>query len=757
MALISGSANNFYPVREWSSTYPASGSMRFTCSGSNGNPLGWGGVYFDGSSGYPAQGGLVLGAGQPISGAIQHYAQTQSGGATSINMPYTIVLIERIDGFASGGSSRTLTSTGGNGDCHLTLNQNSTESWRQNSTNLSTHRTGLGTHIGIARLQSGRASYLVGSLGITSGTVNSGLKERVNISGGNASGNFGFINIGYMPSTNGPNTQIQEIQLYNNFISDADAHGIYSGAYLAYGGNNLVGSGKLQSPYLYNVDPLYTTSGVPSSIINAAITTSGSQNYFTDPIQAVSVQSGISMRFLDFQTTTMNQRLFQSDMGQLTQGYTIECMFRTTTAGRTIAGRENTTGTGSTAFAPNISCTDLGSFGFRTFNPPTDYVVTSSGQSRVIDNNWHYGVVTVTSGQIKTYVDGSHQSNVTLNSGNILAENYLGGWRIGGYKGGSVAFDGYYNGFVGFFRLQSGGLSSGQINDTYNNQIVPRYKTKTFQYTSGLQTFDLSTLPSGTSSLNFFAVGAKGGNAYLSSGSPIAKNNAIGGNGGAVRGTLNISGLANLYIGVGGCPVGSRLPVYGAPQGGLAIPADNNTIYTGGAGGGATAILGSGTVASGSILVLAGGGGGAAGNTGTDVVNGGNACIPSGSNLFFQRGANGYNGASYGTAGGFGGLCSGSPFTSGTIFARGGVPFDANSSIPTSGAFLVAGTGGYNATRNTGGGGGGGFCGGGGGAAGGFACGGGGAGASWIASGVASGQFFNSYNTTGHGYVTFSW
>lgn len=757
MALISGSANNFYPVREWSSTYPASGSMRLTCSGGPGNTLGWGGVYFDGSSGYPAQGGLVLGAGQPISGTIQYYAQTQSGGATSINMPYTIVLVERIDGFASGGSSRTLTSTGGNGDCHLTLNQNTTESWRQNSTNLSTYRTGLGTHIGIARLQSGRASYLVGSLGITSGTVNSGLKERVTTSGGTASGNFGQISIGYMPSTNGPNTQIQEIQLYNNFISDADAHGIYSGAYLAYGGNNLVSSGKPQSQYLYQFDPIFSASGVPTSIVNAGITTSGAQNYWVDPLQSTQLISGTSIRFLDFQAVTFNQRLFQQDMGQLTQGYTIEAVFRTTTAGRTIAGRENTTGTGSTAFAPNISTTNQGNFAFRTFNPPTDYVVTSSGQSRVIDNNWHYGVVTVTSGQIKTYVDGSHQSNVTLNSGNILAENYLGGFRIGGYKGGGIASDAYYNGFVGFFRLQSGGLSSGQINDTYNNQIVPRYKTKTFQYTSGLQTFDLSTLPSGTTRLNFFAVGAKGGNAFTSG--VIARSDNVGGNGGAVQGTLNISGLANLYIGVGGCPVASRLPVYGAPQGGLAIPADTISQMTGGAGGGATAIMGSGTVASGSILVVAGGGGGAGGNLGTsDICNGGNACVPSGSNLFFQRGANGYgNVPSYGAVGGFGGLCSGSPFTSGTIFARGGVPFDANSSIPTSGAFLVAGTGGYNATRNTGGGGGGGFCGGGGGAAGGAAVAGGGAGASWIASGVASGQFFNSYNNTGHGYVTFSW
>jgi len=760
MPLVSGSAQSFYPVNDWSSVYPASGTIRLTCSGGPGNSATFGGALYAGNSGYPAQAGFLLGAGQPISGTIgiANYAQTQSGGPLSLTMPYTIVLVEKIDGIASGNSSRTITSTAsGNGDCHLTLNQNTTESWRQNSTNLSTYRTGVGTHIGIARLQSGRASYLVGSLGITSGTVNSGLKERVTTSGGTASGNFGQISIGYMGNTNGPNTQIMELQLYSGFISDADANGIYSGAYLAYGGNNLVGSGKLQSTYLQQFDPVYSVSGAPQSIINAAITTSGTQNYWSEPLGSTQLISGTSVRFLDFQAATFNQRLFQTDMAQLSQGYTIECMFRTTTANDTIAGRENSVGTGSTSYSPNIAITSQGNFGFRTFNPPTDYVVTSSGNSRVIDNNWHYGVAVVSSGQIKTYLDGSHQTNTTLNSGNILAENYVGGWRVGGYRGGGIAADGYYNGFVGFFRVQSGGLSSGQINDIYNTEVFNRYKTKTFQYTSGLQTFDLSTLPSGTTSLNYFAVGAKGGNAFTSG--VIARGGNAGGNGGAVQGTLNISGLANLYVGVGGCPVASRLPVYGAPQGGLAISADTISQMTGGAGGGATAIMGSGTVASGSILVVAGGGGGAGGNLGTsDICNGGNACVPSGSNLFFQRGANGYgNVPSYGAIGGFGGLCSGSPFISGTIFARGGVPFDANSSIPTSGAFLVAGTGGYNATRNTGGGGGGGFCGGGGGAAGGAAVAGGGAGASWIASGVASGQFFNSYNLTGHGYVTFSW
>jgi len=760
MPLVSGSAQSFYPVNDWSSVYPASGTIRLTCSGGPGNSATFGGALYAGNSGYPAQAGFLLGAGQPISGTIgiANYAQTQSGGPLSLTMPYTIVLVEKIDGIASGNSSRTITSTAsGNGDCHLTLNQNTTESWRQNSTNLSTYRTGVGTHIGIARLQSGRASYLVGSLGITSGTVNSGLKERVTTSGGTASGNFGQISIGYMGNTNGPNTQIMELQLYSGFISDADANGIYSGAYLAYGGNNLVGSGKLQSTYLQQFDPVYSVSGAPQSIINAAITTSGTQNYWSEPLGSTQLISGTSVRFLDFQAATFNQRLFQTDMAQLSQGYTIECMFRTTTANDTIAGRENSVGTGSTSYSPNIAITSQGNFGFRTFNPPTDYVVTSSGNSRVIDNNWHYGVAVVSSGQIKTYLDGSHQTNTTLNSGNILAENYVGGWRVGGYRGGGIAADGYYNGFVGFFRVQSGGLSSGQINDIYNTEVFNRYKTKTFQYTSGLQTFDLSTLPSGTTSLNYFAVGAKGGNAFTSG--VIARGGNAGGNGGAVQGTLNISGLANLYVGVGGCPVASRLPVYGAPQGGLAISADTISQMTGGAGGGATAIMGSGTVASGSILVVAGGGGGAGGNLGTsDICNGGNACVPSGSNLFFQRDANGYgNVPSYGAIGGFGGLCSGSPFISGTIFARGGVPFDANSSIPTSGAFLVAGTGGYNATRNTGGGGGGGFCGGGGGAAGGAAVAGGGAGASWIASGVASGQFFNSYNLTGHGYVTFSW
>ena len=764
MPLISGSAKSFYPVSEWSSTYPASGTMRLTCSGSPGNLVGFGGALYAGNSGYPAQAGFLLGAGQPISGTIgvTNYVQTQSGGAVSLRMPYTIVLVEKIDGIASGNSSRTITTTAsGNGDCHLTLNQNTTESWRQNSTNLSTYRTGLGTHIGIARLQSGRASYLVGSLGITSGTVNSGLKERVTISGGTASGNFGQVSIGYMGNTNGPNTQIMELQLYSGFISDADAHGIYSGAYLAYGGNNLVGSGKLQSTYLQQFDPIYSASGLATSIINAAITTSGTQNYWTDPLQAGQLLSGVSVRFLSFNTATFNQRLFQQDMGQLSQGYTIEAMFRTTTANATIAGRESSTGTSSTNYSPNIAVTPQGNFGFRTFNPPsTDYAITASGNAKIIDNNWHYGVVTVTSGQIKTYLDGFHQTNTTLNSGNILAENYSGGWRIGGYRGGGIASDVYYNGFVGFFRVQSGGLSSGQINDIYSTEVFNRYRTKAFLYTSGLQTFDLSTLPSGTTSLNFFAVGAKGGNTYASG--RTTANGQEGGAGGAITGRMLISGLNTLYIGVGGCPVGSgsMIPVYGGVPGGQAYSGTNFLNYwTGGAGGGGTTICGSGTVASGSILVIAGGGGGAAGTQSSEQPFGGDACRISGSNLFYLRGGDGQNGnATYGQVYGLGGLSSGNPYVSGAqVAGKAGTPFDLNTIIPTSGGYLIAGNGGFGSGRNTGGGGGGGFGGGGGGAAGGAAAGGGAAGGSWIASGVASGQFFNAYNTTGHGYVSFSW
>ena len=763
MPLVSGSAQSFYPVNDWSSVYPASGTIRLTCSGGPGNSATYGGALYAGNSGYPAQAGFLLGAGQPISGTIgiTNYAQTQSGGPLSLTMPYTIVLVEKIDGIASGNSSRTITSTAsGNGDCHLTLNQNTTESWRQNSTNLSTYRTGVGTHIGIARLQSGRASYLVGSLGITSGTVNSGLKERVTTSGGTASGNFGQISIGYMGNTNGPNTQIMELQLYSGFISDADANGIYSGAYLAYGGNNLVGSGKLQSTYLQQFDPVYSVSGAPQSIINAAITTSGTQNYWSEPLGSTQLISGTSVRFLDFQAATFNQRLFQTDMAQLTQGYTIECMFRTTTANDTIAGRENSTGTGSTAYAPNIAITSQGNFGFRTFNPPTDYVITASGQSRVIDNNWHYGVAVVSSGQIKTYLDGAHQTNTTLNSGNILAENYVGGWRVGGYRGGGIAADGYYNGFVGFFRVQSGGLSSGQINDIYNTEVFNRYRTKTFQYTSGLQTFTLSTLPSGTTSLNYFAVGAKGGNTYASGRPSVAGQ--IGGAGGAITGSLLISGLSTLYVAVGGCPVGSgsMIPVYGGVPGGLAYSGTNFlTVWTGGAGGGATTISTSGTVSSGSVKIIAAGGGGAAGTQTSETPNGGAANAISGSNLFYLRGGDGQNGnAAYGQVYGLGGLSSGNPYVSGNqVGGRAGTPFDVNTIVPTSGAYLIAGDGGFGSGRNTGGGAGGGYGGGGGGAAGGAAAGGGGAGGSWIASGVASGQFFNAYNTTGHGYVTFSW
>lgn len=742
MAIISGSAQSFLPVASWANVGPTSGQYILACTDTNNR-----GQFFDGNSGYPQTGGLLMGYGQPVSGAGQFYAPV--GSPLNLRAPFSIMLVEKIDGLPSGGSSRTVCGFGSgiaNDGGHLTLNSNTTESFRLNNVNLSTFRTGLGTHIGIARLAtSGRASFLVGSL------LSGGLVERITVSGGLISGYWGSVSVGASQSQNGPQTQILEMQFFNQFISDADCAKLFSGARLEYGTPAIAASGKLVSTYAYNFDAKYSYSGAASTFYNAACTASGSQNYW--PVIGGSlVTSGLYANMNG--TNYAQQEVFQND--HTSSEKTIELVFRTGITDRSIISRENAYTQSASAYTPNAAVTANGNFAYRQNNTSGDYKIFASGLSRVNDSNFHYGVITVSSGQFKTYIDGYHQ--VILSGVGGTPETFNGGWRIGTYRGGGIAADGLFQGDIGIFRVQNSAMTSGEIFNTYNNEIVPRYRTKTFQYTSGLQTFDLTTLPSGTTTLSYTAVGARGGNA-VTSGSQNWGNNRAGGNGGRVTGSINISGRTQLFVAVGGYPAQSRLPVYGGALGGNGGIA-SGASYIGGAGGSATTIAYESSINSGNVIVVAAGGGGAAGVGGSEVVNGGNACVPSGSNNLWFRGANGYNSSSgtWGFVGGFGGGSSGNIYSGSLqVGGRGGIPFDTQIVAPTSGTYFIGGNGGTGAGYNGGGGGGGGFGGGGGGAAGGNAAGGGGAGGSFVKSGVASGQFFNSFNSTGHGSVSFSW
>ena len=256
--------------------------------------------------------------------------------------------------------------------------------------------------------------------------------------------------------------------------------------------------------------------------------------------------------------------------------------------------------------------------------------------------------------------------------------------------------------------------------------------TYSYNYTGALQQF---IVPNRVTAIQVNAIGAKGGTGV---------RGQVGGAGGNITTTLNVTPGQILYVVVGGSPGQSATAKYGFGGSGGA-----GTNY-GGAGGGLSGVFTSVSPAIANALVIAGGGGGGAGiSTGSDFTGGnaGNAITGSSNNgneptssqnSYITNGKYQYGYAATNSSAG-----------------QGGEPFDvATGTRGGNGADISGGNGGTDggvATWNGAGGGGGGFYGGGGGAGGGAATGGGAGGATKSSTGINS---YGTLNTTGDGSVS---
>jgi hypothetical protein len=437
----------------------------------------------------------------------------------------------------------------------------------------------------------------------------------------------------------------------------------------------------------------------------------------------------VSPNKLAFTNSSGNQATTTNTMVLNSNPWTISAWFRTLNpAGTKIVGMENVrSGTNATVYDSHIYVGTDGRLRYGLYEGTPKYLISPD---IVTDNMFRNVTVTVGSGNASMYLN-----NQLVSSGAMNAGLYSGYWKIGGYKLASGqwtnGFDGTFNGDIASVQIYNRILSSGELNQNYNNQQQVYNTLNTFSYTESSQTY---TVSSGTTKLGINLQGATGGRGAF---------NQSGGGGANVYAELSVSSGQQLTLVVGGSPA-SGTPTYGfGGAGGFA----SGTSFIGGAGGGMAGIFTSGSISrSGTIVVAAGGGGGCGINRAGFNYTGGHASIS------IQSGGKGADGnehppeiINYGHNAGYGATTSGGG-------AR-GVIFDANNILePSSGVLFSGGRGGSRAgSFNGGGGGGAGYYGGGGGAAGGFGTGGGGAGSTFFASGTLT---YGLLNYSGHAKIS---
>ena len=116
--------------------------------------------------------------------------------------------------------------------------------------------------------------------------------------------------------------------------------------------------------------------------------------------------------------------------------------------------------------------------------------------------------------------------------------------------------------------------------------------TITFTYTGDYYAWEV---PAGTTSVTFDVRGASGGDGQYP-----------GGNGGKVTGTLNVTGIASLFVyvgGQGGVSTTSGVAATGGWNGGANSGASNNTLVRGG-GGGASGSDGNGAAGGSGVVIV---------------------------------------------------------------------------------------------------------------------------------------------------------
>lgn len=147
------------------------------------------------------------------------------------------------------------------------------------------------------------------------------------------------------------------------------------------------------------------------------------------------------------------------------QTFSIGAWFNTSTAsGTKIIGLEsNQTGTGSASFDRSIYIGTDGKLNFYLYAPIGGSKIASSPLTYT-DNTWHYVVATYGSEgtTMRLYVDGTSVATADASA----AQNYNGWWRIGGYKGGTVA--GYFTGNISNAQVYNRGISADEILQNFN-------------------------------------------------------------------------------------------------------------------------------------------------------------------------------------------------------------------------------------------------------------------------------------------------
>ena len=156
--------------------------------------------------------------------------------------------------------------------------------------------------------------------------------------------------------------------------------------------------------------------------------------------------------------------------------FSIGCWFRTTdsNSGKLIGFETNQTSTTSSSYDRMLYVGTDGKLRFGTWNPTTEETIVSSIES-INDNYWHYVVGTYDGASMTLYVDGVAVATASA----ITPSNYLGYWRIGGYKlnGWPSASNGYFVGKIAGVHVYNKTLTNFEVATNFTAR-KSRYFTK---------------------------------------------------------------------------------------------------------------------------------------------------------------------------------------------------------------------------------------------------------------------------------------
>jgi len=150
--------------------------------------------------------------------------------------------------------------------------------------------------------------------------------------------------------------------------------------------------------------------------------------------------------------------------------FSVSIWFKTTTAGGTLFGQQNTTNpSNASGYVPAIYINSSGKIVTSCFWGGSVSNTTTSVAS-VNDGNWHNIVVTFASTSHKTYLDNNLIGTITKNQTSYSATYYY--FLGAGFSNSWTGANGYYfNGNIGYASFYNTELTSTQINQNYQSLI----------------------------------------------------------------------------------------------------------------------------------------------------------------------------------------------------------------------------------------------------------------------------------------------